>query len=190
MTQFTILVLDAAQRSALAVVRSLGQHEELVIWTAESTTEALAGKSRYSSRFIKCPSAEHQPQHFVEWLSHIQAEHRFDLVIPVTEITSQLILINRDLLKQLPTPFPNYEQVMQLADKGNLVRLANSLGLNCPKSEYFTKSAELDSTTIQYPCVIKPLQSRLFRGDHWINTRVGIIHSPDELEQYRQNNTY
>jgi predicted ATP-grasp superfamily ATP-dependent carboligase len=187
---YRILVLDAAQRSALAVVRSLGKHEQLIVWTAEAASEALAGTSRHSGRFLRCPSAEHQPQDFIQWLANIQIEHQFDLVIPVTEITSQLILINKNLLQHLPTPFPNYEQVMQLADKGELVRLANSLELNCPKSEYFSCSADLDFTTVKYPCVIKPLQSRLFKANQWINTSVGIIRSLAELEKYLQKNSY
>jgi predicted ATP-grasp superfamily ATP-dependent carboligase len=187
---YKILVLDAAQRSALAVVRSLGQHPELCVITAEATPEALAGTSRYSSQYLKCPSAEHQPNEFVKWLAVQQSEQQFDLVIPVTEITSQLILINKDKLPTIPTPFPAYEQVMQLADKGNLVKLATSLGLQCPQSEYFANSKNFEVEKVEYPCVIKPVQSRLFMKNTWINTSVGIIRSATELQSYLQKNRY
>lgn len=190
MTQFNILILDATQRSALALVRSLGQHSELAVWTAEAATRALAGESRYSSKFLTCPSAELHPQEFIQWLVEIQAEQKFDLVMPVTEITSQLILINKELLQHVPIPFPDYEQVMQLADKGNLVKLATRLGLNCPRTEFFNSRTDLDPEKIEYPCVIKPVQSRLFRNNQWINTVVGIIRSPAELEKYLLKNTY
>jgi len=190
MTTFKILVLDAAQRSALAVTRSLGQHAELCVFTAEAADSALAGKSRYSHHYIVCPSAEHQPQLFIEWLIETQAQHKFDLVLPVTEITSQLILLNRDKLRSIKTPFPDYDRVMQLADKGNLVKLALSLNLRCPATQHFNHLSELDIKTLDYPCVIKPVQSRLFRDNQWINTVVGIIKSQHDLEIYLAKNTY
>jgi predicted ATP-grasp superfamily ATP-dependent carboligase len=190
MQKFTILVLDAAQRSALAVVRSLGKHSELRIYTAEAAETALAGESRYSDKFLDCPSSEHQPKLFIDWLRETQREYGFDLVIPVTEITSQLILCSKDNLGPLPTPFAEYEQVLQLAHKGNLVTLALSLGLKCPQSQHFNCRAEMDPNSIQYPIVIKPFQSRLFKDNIWINTTVGIIYNRDALNRYFDKHTY
>lgn len=190
MSQFKILVLDAAQRSALAVVRSLGQHAELEVFTAEASTSALAGESRFSRQFLTCPSAEHQPQLFVDWLAETQSRYQFDLVLPVTEITSQLILLNKQQLASIPTAFPEYAQVMQLADKGNLVKLAQGLNIDCPVSQHFNQLSELDINNIVYPCVLKPFQSRLYRNNQWINTSVGIIHDLSDLNRYIDKNPY
>jgi predicted ATP-grasp superfamily ATP-dependent carboligase len=190
MSKFKILVLDAAQRSALAVVRSLGQRSELEVFTAEADTSALAGESRFSQEFLTCPSAEHQPLLFVEWLADTQSRFKFDLVLPVTEITSQLILLNKQQLVSVRTAFPEYAQVMQLADKSNLVKLAQKLGLTYPASQHFNQLSELDPNTIHYPCVVKPFQSRLFKDNQWINTCVGIIRSQAELQNYLGKNTY
>lgn len=190
MPKFKILVLDAAQRSALAVVRSLGQRPQLEVYSAEASASALAGQSRFSREFLTCPSAEHQPQAFVDWLADTQSRFAFDLVLPVTEITSQLILLNRQKLQSVPTPFPEYAQVMQLADKSNLVKLAEQLDLNCPASQHFNQWSELDINTIHYPCVVKPFQSRLFKDNHWINTSVGIIRNATELQNYLGKNPY
>jgi len=190
MTKSKVLVLDAGQRSALAVVRSLGRHVELTVFTADADEAALAGESRYSHQYLICPSAENQPDLFVEWLEQTQLKYQFDLVLPVTEITSQLILLNQTRLNHIPTPFPQYEQVMQLADKSRLVKLAESLGLNCPASQHFQNLSELDRSKVSYPCVLKPFQSRLFRDNKWINTVVGIVRNSNELDTYLTKNTY
>ncbi len=189
MPLFKILVLDAAQRSALAVVRSLGRHAELEVFTAEASASALAGESRFSQHFLTCPSAEHQPQLFVDWIADIQARYQFDLVLPVTEITSQLILLSKQL-SSIPTAFPEYTRVMELANKSNLVKLAQRLNLDCPASQHFNHLSELDINKIIYPCVLKPFQSRLFRDNQWINTSVGIIHSLSDLTRYIDKNPY
>lgn len=189
MTSFNILVLDAAQRSALAVVRSLGQQPNLCITTAEASPAALAGKSRYSREYLTCPSAEHQPQAFIDWISRLQAERRFDLMLPVTEITSQLILMNQDRL-QLPTAFADYSLVMQLADKHRLMQLADSLQVPTPKWIFYPSLNALNQQEIRYPCVIKPALSRLYLDDHWQATTVGIIRDAESLQPYLQKNSY
>jgi predicted ATP-grasp superfamily ATP-dependent carboligase len=189
MTSLNILVLDAAQRSALAVVRSLGQQPGLRITTAEAAPTALAGTSRYSREYLTCPSAEHQPQAFVDWISRLQTERQFDLVLPVTEITSQLILMNQDKLA-LPTAFADYSLVMQLADKHSLMQLADKLQVPTPKWIFYSSLSALNQQGIQYPCVIKPALSRLYLNDHWQATTVGIIRDAESLESYLNKNTY
>ncbi len=189
MTLFNILVLDAAQRSSLAVVRSLGQQPGLRITTAEAAPAALAGTSKYSREYLTCPSAEHQPQAFIDWISGLQAERRFDLVLPVTEITSQLILMNQDMLS-LPTAFADYSQVMQLADKHKLMQLAGSLQVPAPKWNFYSSLSQLNLQDVQYPCVIKPALSRLYLDDHWQTTSVGIVQDAESLQRYLSNNTY
>lgn len=189
MTSINILVLDAAQRSALAVVRSLGQQPGLRITTAEAAPAALAGTSKYSREYLTCPSAEHQPQAFVEWISQLQTERQFDLVLPVTEITSQLILMNQDKLA-LPTAFADYSQVMQLADKHQLMQLADNLQVPTPKWNFYPSLSQLNLQDVQYPCVIKPALSRLYLDDHWQTTTVGIIQDAASLQSYLSKNTY
>lgn len=189
MTNINILVLDAAQRSALAVVRSLGRQPNLCIATAEAAPAALAGKSRYSHEYLTYPSPEYQPQAFIEWISQLQAIRQFDLLLPVTEITSQLILMNQDKLK-LPTAFADYSRVMQLADKHRLMQLADHLQVPTPKWNFYAALNELNVQNIQYPCVIKPALSRLYLEDHWLTTTVGIIKDAQSLQQYIQKNRY
>ncbi|WP_111641471.1 ATP-grasp domain-containing protein [Marinimicrobium alkaliphilum] len=90
-----VLVLDAAQRSALSVVRSLGR-AGLTVYTADAKQKALAGCSRYSKTYLKTPSPEDEPNAFLQWLEDLLAETPFSMVLPVTEVTSQLLLMNQE----------------------------------------------------------------------------------------------
>lgn len=189
MTQ-KILVLDAGQRSALAVTRSLGKLSTICITTAESTKSALAGCSRFSDKYIVSPNSTHEPENYLRWLEKLTAEIEFSLVLPVTEVTSQLLLMNQARLPHVRLPFTSYENVMQIADKGNLVKLAQQLNISVPASEWFSRWDDLDLSTITYPCVIKPCLSKIYGADGWIATTVSIIHNQADLSKALQKSPY
>lgn len=187
---FNILVLDAKQRSALAVTRSLGRLNDVVVTTADAGTSALAGCSRYSAMYLKSPSAEEEPERYVEWLASHLSHHVYDLVIPVTEITSQLLLMNRDRFTGLSLPFPDYQTVMSLADKGELIKLAEAQGIPCPTSRWFASSADLRPDEETFPLVVKPCLSKIYSEGRWIATRVKIVYSKAELIEELQHSSY
>jgi predicted ATP-grasp superfamily ATP-dependent carboligase len=187
---FSVLVLDANQRSALAVTRSLGRIASYSVTTADATPEALAGHSRYSSSYIQSPSPELAPVEYLDWIELLQRTHAFDLIIPVTEITSQLLLMNIERLNQIRLPFAPYSQVMQLADKGKLIVSAQQLGIPCPESQHFSKASELDSNNILFPIVLKPCLSKIFTGTHWISTSVRILQTQEDLDNILSKDTY
>ena len=178
-----ILVLDANQRSALAVTRSLGAAHATVL-TADDSPQALAGCSRYSSLYLQCPSPANQPQAFLSWLRDTVTAQRIDWVFPVTEISSQLILLESQALGTARIPFATLDQVMALADKWQLMQLAQKANVPHPRTVYFANAAALRPETIDaltYPVVVKPSQSRRWLGDGWLSTGVHIANSATEL---------
>jgi predicted ATP-grasp superfamily ATP-dependent carboligase len=188
-----VLVLDANQRSALAVTRALGKQLDLMVLTADSTADSLAGCSRYSSLYLRAPSPETQPHEFLNWLRQIIVDNRVDWVFPVTEISSQLILSESHVLGEARIPFAPLEKVMLLADKWCLVQLAAQCGIASPASQHFANAAELlagATASLTYPVVLKPCQSRRWLGDRWLNTSVHIARSEDELLQLLQEKPY
>lgn len=183
------LVLDAAQRSALAVTRSLGR-VGLRVTTAEAAPEALAGHSRYASEHLESPCPQTAPKAYVSWLAALMAECAFDFVVPVTEVTSQLLLNRKDALPGLSLPFASYDTVMELADKGQLMERAAELGIPHPETRWFAHAGELLEGTIEYPVVLKPCLSKIFTGESWIATRVRVLQSPEDLKQELYRNAY
>lgn len=183
------LVLDASQRSALAVTRSLGR-AGLRVTTAEAASEALAGHSRYASEQLESPCPLTAPKAYVSWLSALMAERAFDFVVPVTEVTSQLLLNRKDALPGLNLPFAGYDTVMALADKGRLMELAAELGIPHPETQWFARADKLDESGIEYPVVLKPCLSKIFTGESWVATRVRVLHSREDLKRELERSAY
>lgn len=187
---FQILVLDACQRSALAVTRSLGSLPDVIVTTADSAERTLAGSSRFSHLSLCSPSSEKEPEKFLDWMREQIAVQPYDLVVPVTEITSQLLLMNLQNFSHLPLPFADYQTVMSLADKGKLVELARSRGVLCPESRWFASAAELDVDAQTFPVVLKPCLSRIYTASGWLATRVRILYSRQDLIDELQRSEY
>ncbi|WP_331344895.1 ATP-grasp domain-containing protein [Cellvibrio sp. UBA7661] len=178
----TILVLDAAQRSALAVTRSLGKLENIRIVSADSTPSALAAHSKYSSDYLQSPSSADEPELYLQWVKQICSATHYSLVIPVTEITSQLLLMHSEQLGDLRLPFANYDTVMSLADKYRLLEQAKSAGVPVPAFRLLSSSADLDAQNMTYPCVIKPCLSRIYTAKGWISTSVKLLQNEQDLQ--------
>lgn len=185
-----ILVMDANQRSGLAVIRSLGRaFPNAVIIAADETPRAIGGVSRYASRYLRYPSPSIEPQAFLDWVRHSQLES-FDLVLPTTEVTSQLLLQSTEALPSLALPFADYQTVLSLADKSRLVNTARKVGVPVPDSVRFENAAALREEQLTFPCVLKPAQSKIFTGTGWLATQVRVLKTPDNLKQALQEDHY
>ena len=184
---YRILVLDADQRSALAIVRSLGKDSSLKIYTASPDTEALAGESRFCHHYSAYPSPKTRPDAFCLWLIEFTKKHHIDIVYPTTEITSQLILIHQDKLAGIRIPFGSHERVLAIADKGALVKRAEALSIPCPATQHYDKADALNIDAItQYPVVLKPRLSHIWMNGHWLSTQVHIAHNKANMTELLQ----
>ncbi len=188
-----VLVLDASQRSALATIRSLGRLGVGRLYAADSQARAIAGSSRFCNDYSECPSVRQQPEAFLSWLQTFVEIEGIDLVMPMTEFTSQLILMHNQAQpdRAIPLPFADYDQVLTLADKGRLVELASGLGINCPASRRYERAEEVDPEQIhEFPVVVKPCLSHLWVKDHWLSTSVQIAHDRDQLRRFLQQSPW
>lgn len=185
-----ILVLDACQRSALAVVRSLGRKAGFAVYTADAAAQTLAGCSRYSKASFSCPSSTHSPGEFIAWLEELQEKESFDLILPVTEITSQLLLMHQSQLREIRIPFAPYDKVMALADKHQLLLQAKASGVPTPDFQWFLNAASIQPENFSYPCVVKPCLSRIFSDQRWLSTSVRILKSAADWEDVLRRDLY
>ena len=187
----TILVLDANQRSALAVTRSLGKHTQLRILTADASSEALAGHSRYSVGYFQYPSIYNDEDNFNKWLVEFSREHQIDWIFPITEVSSQSALQLRDQLLPCRIPFAPYTTVMALADKWQLINLARTLAVPYPESRHFDRAAALNVAEVTtFPVVVKPCLSRIKLAAGWLNSSVHIAASAHELQTLLDDKIY
>jgi predicted ATP-grasp superfamily ATP-dependent carboligase len=182
-----VLILDANQRSALASTRSLGMAAAVTIICADTSIKSLAGSSRYCDNYYQCPCAKATPQKFIAWLVKLIKAEGISHLFPMTEITSQLLLLNHEILGDCILPFADLDTVMSLANKAELTKLAQRLGIPFPDTRVYERGNELTPHSItNYPTVLKPALSHIWQKSHWLSTSVKIINTPDQLEQALQ----
>ena len=180
-----VLVLDANQRSALATTRALGQRGVSVI-SADDSITALAGCSRYSENYITYPSPQTRAEEFIEKISEIITGKNVDIVLPMTELTTALLLKYRERLPTVTLPFPDLATIDALADKCALMRLAQSLSIPVPQTWFVHNPQAIPDNlkAMPYPLVLKPGKSWLPTASHWMHTQVRFAQSPGDVQTF------
>lgn len=178
-----ILILDAAQRSALAVTRSLGSHGVSLI-TADETNIALAGRSRYSKHYACYPSPSLQPDQFISTIAKLCKTENINLIFPMTELTTNLLLKHQDTLPGIILPFKDLETVDALADKYRLMQLAQALDIPVPKTVYVEalNNLPVKLSQLNYPLVIKPGKSWLEYQHEWLHSSVRFADNAEQAK--------
>jgi len=160
MTKRRILVTDGTQRSALAVVRSLGRAGHTV-FVCSPRAPSLAGSSKYAFAEAPVASALDAPAQFVSDVSHLIERWRIDTLIPITESSLLALLPERDSLGVL-IPWPDADTFRAVADKRSLLTKAESLGISVPRQVVLSSDIDaraLDPALLEYPLVLKPSRS-------------------------------
>jgi len=178
----TVLVLDANQRSALAAVRSLGR-AGLKVFAADSTGATLAGASRHCQRRLSYPSPYNAPLAFVDAVVDAVRAHGIDVVLPMTEVSLQLLLEARERIVAT-LPAPSLAAFEALSDKYRLFQSAQALGIPMPRTVFIdnARAFAAQPEAWDYPVVVKPHRSRIWHRGAWLATSVRYAHSRAELD--------
>ncbi len=180
-----VLVLDANQRSALAVTRSLGKCGVIVI-TADETAASLAGSSRFAHENQRYPGPATNPDEFIAAIAELIKSENIQLILPMTELTSNLLLHNQD---QLPNdthlPFPDVATIDSLSNKCALMKLARSLAVPIPQTWFADNPDDLPVTleSLDYPLVLKPGKSWIRAKGSWLHTSVQLAKNPKQAKE-------
>jgi predicted ATP-grasp superfamily ATP-dependent carboligase len=182
-----VLVLDANERSALAATRSLGRRGVPVV-TAEATPVTLAGASRYCRASFVYPSPYREPARFLHVVRTEAAARGTRLILPMTEVTTQLLVRHRADLPGLAIPFGTVEALEALTDKRSVHALAKQLDIPVPETRLVEcpDAAGMATAGLQFPVVVKPYRSRIWSQGRWIGASVRYASSLDELRRLAQ----
>lgn len=153
----TVLVTDASERAALAVVRSLGRSGMRVV-TCASTTPSLAGRSRFSARSTVVPDALGQPEAFAKSVATLAREERIDVILPISEPALLALLGHRQLLAPAVIPWPELDTVRTVCDKQRVLAAAPEFGIRVPRQCVLASSTDA-MPELAFPIVIKPARS-------------------------------
>ena len=171
----TILVTDGNERSALAVVRSLGRAGHRVIVGA-SPSDSLAGTSRFASARIALPDSLARPAEFATAVDAACRSAHPDLILPVADasiIALQSMSTFRD--KVLSPPL---ETFLRISDKAEVTRVAESLDVRVPRQAYLvTPDDARNIGAFEGEVVLKPTRS--VRSDAAARSKQRVIHASD-----------
>ena len=182
-TVHTVLVTDGDERPALAITRSLGRRGCRVLVGAEAPV-SLASSSRHCAGAIAYPSPRRSPDAFQRFLRDFVATHQIDAVLPVTDITTQMVAADRDELERhTVVAAPPIHAFDEVADKAALMRRAAACGIAIPRTLFVDGQVSLQRAlrSVEYPAVVKPARSRVRSGASWLSTSVAYAYSESDL---------
>ena len=181
-----VLILDGNQRSALAATRSLGSKGIPVI-VADERVPNLSSSSKYCVESFSYPPPNTSPDDFVNVIIRQCKERRIEILFPMTEITTELILKHRESLRPAKLPFADFTAFNELTDKWKLHRRATRLGIPYPKTWFIKPDDDLSSIKdeITFPVVLKPYRSRIFHHGKLLPATVDYASSWNDLVQLR-----
>jgi predicted ATP-grasp superfamily ATP-dependent carboligase len=178
----TILVTDGEERSALAVVRSLGHAGYRVVVCARAA-RSLAAASRFAHRGVAVPDALREPDAFAVAVAALARAEGAQFVLPIGEASLLAILERRGELPDDAVPWPSLDVVRAVCDKARVLEAAATLGIGVPRQVLLTDRRDQSAHGLTFPLVAKPArsvgESRGVRGKF----RVAHAASDAELQQ-------
>jgi len=182
-----VLVLDANQRPALAITRSLGQRGIWVV-TADETTRSLAGSSKFCKESFSYPSPYKFQEKFIDVIKKEILNRNINVIFPVTDITTYIILKNKEKFGFINIPFAHFNEYEKLTNKWELFKIAQKLEIPCPKTyfiENYSSFLTLTSTLTSwhFPLVLKPFRSRIEDNGKYVSASVVYANSMEDLKE-------
>jgi predicted ATP-grasp superfamily ATP-dependent carboligase len=180
-----VLVLDGRQRSALALVRSLGRRG-ISIAVGEDSHPCLASVSKYCKRRFVYESPAKAPRPFIDSLLEELRRDSYTMIFPMTDITCYLVSEYRDeISRYTKVPMVDRETFAKASEKGELLEICKSLGFPIPQTWILKQRSDIDNIIgeLPFPVVIKPRRSRYLIDNAWVLTGVDYAFSPDELRK-------
>lgn len=178
-----VLVLDASQRSALAVVRSLGVRG-LEVYTADRQFPTLAGTSKFSSRSFSYPDPSTAPADFIVSVADMVRTYGINFVLPMTDLSTMLLVEHPDQVAPAKLGCATAASYEALTVKSDLVQRAVALQIPVPETRVVHGSEELCAVAreLAFPLVLKPSRSRYLHAGRVLSTQVRIAASMQELQ--------
>lgn len=181
-----VLVTDGEQRSALALVRSLGR-EGHAVYVCSAGGRSLAGASRYCRAEARVADPLKGAEAFESDVRALIDRWEIDVLVPVSEAALLALLPARERLANVLLPFPDEATFRRISDKAELLAVAPRAGIAIPGQITVRTSAEanaLDSSSVDYPVVIKPARSVGEGGSAGARqrTKLTVRHAADAAE--------
>lgn len=185
-----VLVTDASERAALAVIRSLGR-KGIEVAAADSVGLNAGFLSKYCSDAFIYPSPLKDKTKFVKSMLRFVRDEKFDLLIPITDFTMVPIVECKDEFEDyVKVAAPSYETAIKALDKVQTIRIAEKCGVPCPRTFIIDDVKVLKEVAddFRYPLVIKPRMKVFWKRERGIILKVTprnyAYNSRDLIDKY------
>ncbi|RLF09286.1 MAG: hypothetical protein DRJ69_04945 [Thermoprotei archaeon] len=138
------------------------------------------------------PSLRKDKEKFQKAILRIVTRLPIELVIPVNEETCLALAECKEELEEYCfVAVPELEILLKSVDKGLSIRIAEEIGVPCPKTFFLEDVDDIKevSEEVSYPAVIKPRRKVIWVGKGFITMKVNpenYVRSPSELvRKYR-----
>lgn len=162
-----VLVTDASERAALAVIRSLGR-KGIEVTAGDSTRFNIGFLSKYCKQKILYPPPELERTKFVKAMLKLVRNESFDLLTPITDLAMVPIIEQKEDFEQYTkVATPSYSTAIKALDKIETLRIAQQHGVSCPKTVFGEDVDNIHefSKEITYPIVIRPRMKVTWIGE-------------------------
>ena len=153
----TVFVTDGAERTSLAITRSLGK-VGIDSHSGESYRFSTTSLSKYCKKSFIYPDPQIDCNRFIDRLVDILKDGDYDVLYSSREVTTIPISYHKKMLeKYVEVPFPDYEKILMTHDKAKTFKFAMEHGIPVPETHIVESMDELEeiSGTIEYPVVVK-----------------------------------
>lgn len=178
----SVLLTNASSPKCLAITQNLGK-KGIEVTTSDNGRFSPTFFSKYSNNHFLYPDPKKTPEDFVNTIVKQLKRKEFDVLMPVNSI--ETLIISKNIEKFTPftkVPFENFDKMMKLHDKSEVMKLATELGIRTPKTYRIENISDIQkiSTSIEYPVVIKLRNATSSVG-------VSYVYNADEfISKYKQ----
>lgn len=178
-----ILVLDANQRSALAIVRSLG-HRGMEIVAGDSSARPLASASRFVGERFQYTDPAKDAEAFRRDVFSKASDSGAGLIFPATDLTTMLLVGQEEQAAPARLACPPRASYEALSDKGNLLEMARVAQVPVPETVLARTPGAIQAAAVKlgFPVVLKPARSRFLAEGRVHSTAVQIARDSGELQ--------
>ena len=169
-----VLVTDASERAALAVIRSLGK-KNIEVTAGDSARFNIGFFSKYCKKRILYPPPELEKTKFTRTMLKLVRDESYDLLIPITDKAMVPIIEQKEDFEQYTkVAAPSYSTTIKALDKIETLKLAQQHDIPFPKTVFGEDLGDLYnfSNEITYPIVIRPRMKVRWTGEKAIILKV------------------
>ena len=178
----SVLLTEAASPKCLTIAQSLGK-KGIEITTSSDERFSPTFFSKYSKNHFIYPNPKNSPDDFVNTILKQVKSKKIDVLMPVNSTETLIVSKNKDkFTPYTKVPFENFNKMMKLHDKNEVMKIAADLGIRIPETFHIDNLNDLEkvSKTLKYPVVIKLRNASSSVG-------VSYAYSKDEfISKYKQ----